>query len=379
MKSQIALSTEYNWENTLPVVSMPFTGESLLGYLLRLDHINRFTPGTLLKSCIKKNHHIDLKSENILNLAEKHLDIPSLSKLINVPSEKITSMMISEIRKKIYKSDRDTLFNYDKIKVCPECIKEKRIPLVHLLKNTNFCLKHNLLLVSKCRACDQPINIFNSFEPLSCSNHQSGHAIKCGNSDYSEHIYELFIQNAYNSYILDDIPLIKTDKPILEALKQAITLLSTVKKEAIKYIKNYFSKELGRIVENPQDISVFNTSYNLDNIINLLYQFGINPHTFSNITAIKPIYDITFLRLGLVRNEYECINSKDPNIIKEIPSLNLVSSACQYPTIFSFNNCLYCTSTCINGKLNIDIGLFDIKINFTLNFSSKCNFFILHI
>ena len=49
------------WKRTLPILNLPFQVESLIGYLLRLDYINGFTPGTLLKNALPVSEHGHLK------------------------------------------------------------------------------------------------------------------------------------------------------------------------------------------------------------------------------------------------------------------------------------------------------------------------------
>lgn len=49
-----------NWNNTFPIVDSPFQGESLLGYLLRLDYLNDYKPGTIINNTYKD--HSSLKS-----------------------------------------------------------------------------------------------------------------------------------------------------------------------------------------------------------------------------------------------------------------------------------------------------------------------------
>ncbi len=47
-----ACHNKSEFDDLLPFIDVPFYGESLVGYLFRLSHINKFEPLAIIKQCI---------------------------------------------------------------------------------------------------------------------------------------------------------------------------------------------------------------------------------------------------------------------------------------------------------------------------------------
>lgn len=69
----LGISIDNNsWHKTLPVISVPFFGESLFGYLLRVENINGLVPGDIIRTVVPITL-IDPRKNPFLISIYKHL------------------------------------------------------------------------------------------------------------------------------------------------------------------------------------------------------------------------------------------------------------------------------------------------------------------
>ena len=166
---------EYNdyfqMKDTFPFLLKPIAGESLFGFLLRLDSINRFPSGSVVRMIKKLSIGVPSVNRPGLFLIGTIFDLELLSKLTGIPINEIHQLTLIPALARIFRTTNiyPHLAGYSKeFKICPDCIKEQHIPLIHSFKNIDTCVIHKTKLYNKC-LCGKRIMLFNpDIDPYSC-------------------------------------------------------------------------------------------------------------------------------------------------------------------------------------------------------------------
>lgn len=269
----------------LPYIDFPFYNECLIGYLLRLDYLNGFSPSSILRLCLKKdtNQDMDINEYSIEDL-EESIDLSYISRLTSISPSYINKMKISTIRKKLFRYNCTATkehFRYGDLKICPECIKQWRIPQIFLFDSVNTCLLHGCELVTFC-SCNKKINLLNTTSDLICN--------KC-NTDFSK-LYtpshtpptdfdsKYLYQSILTTYLTEDISIIHKNEKLLNGLNKRINYLENIKFAGFKTIlKTNYVNEKAKIVFQKYNRNI-NEFLNLNFIISLIKEFSISPFQF---------------------------------------------------------------------------------------------------
>ncbi|GEM_PF-4564528 len=160
MNNRIDIKNDISrWKNMLPKLILPFKGESLIGYLLRIAYVNDLVPSALIKELTTKNIYNEFLKTEDLELLEINIDIPRLSIMLNIPIKLIQDMTLCNIRKKIYRYNcykSKKSFKYGNLKICPVCLEERKIPQVFIISR----IKCVIILNSNNNVRQQISNLF---------------------------------------------------------------------------------------------------------------------------------------------------------------------------------------------------------------------------
>lgn len=189
----------YCWYTTFPFLDAPYEGESIFGYILRMDSLNHFSPGTIL-NMIKLNKLASFNNPCSF-LIDNCINIDKLAQLVGLSLDNINSLRLPSYLRFILQSNTITksLITYSSIyRICPECIREGKIPLIHIFKKVNVCIDHKLMLESRC-TCGRNIVLFSSNSMIYhcpfCGENFSGLGKRKTNNNYlmaNIYYYEIF-------------------------------------------------------------------------------------------------------------------------------------------------------------------------------------------
>lgn len=155
--------------STIPFIVYPFNGESLIGYTLRLDYINSFQPGTLLKKYLGLKDISVFFRKDIVEYIETNFDYMSFATDINIPRI-VESISLKFKADKKYKFNDFMINNFlymTELKICPVCIRNWEIPAVFLVKGVDMCLLHKTRLIKQCE-CGEKITLYSIISGLCC-------------------------------------------------------------------------------------------------------------------------------------------------------------------------------------------------------------------
>jgi len=157
------------FRNSLPIIDYPFKGESLIGYTLRLDFINGFSPGTLLKKYLYFSNASVFDRTDIVEYAEYNFDYEKFSSIVNIPriAEEISMKFIVESKYEFEDLLINNFFYRTELKLCPICIREWRLPMNFLVKEIDTCVIHKTKLIKHC-TCGERITIWSIRKGLYC-------------------------------------------------------------------------------------------------------------------------------------------------------------------------------------------------------------------
>ena len=275
------------WDNTLPVITKPFPGESLYGFLLRLDIINMFSPGTVMDTV--KKHTTGRLSLNKpgLFVVGTIFDFTKLSELANLPITEIEKLTLYPTLKRFFKSNEiysELAGSYPNFKVCPICIKDYKLPLIHIFKNINTCFEHKVFLHDKC-ICGEKIRLFTSQTRPCCPNCGTEYSsLPIRNFDSDENIFfkDEFYYNSYKSIIFDKIDLIHEDEVIASGLEKRLQYWAFKGRIPSREFKIRFGYDVTNIKNGH---GMYNIS--LSKIIDVLYRMGVMPWEFRDMNIDK--------------------------------------------------------------------------------------------
>lgn len=307
------------WNETLPFIVKPFEGESLLGYLLRLDYINGFFPGKLLKELLTVKDINDKSRMKYLNWEEVFnsgafckildlcIDIHLLSQRVNIPEKDIRKLTLYDAQQRLsyfVDGQRKSLVYYSELKICPICIRKWVIPKYFLVNGTSTCLTHGVKLIKHC-ICGKKINLFhNPWNSLVCKNKvcKKPYSLQIKkNSAFHENLNYESIINTYiydeNSYIIN----IDEKEKSSEVLMQRLKYLRKVRIFALKHIR----AKLPIIINKPvffdsyeREIAEYNL--NLPDIVREICYFKLTPYQFAQInTSLSTQFNAKIIKIQI--------------------------------------------------------------------------------
>ena len=206
----------YLFHTSLPCIIKPFEGESLFGYLLRLDIANNFSLGSVLRSISLHSTGRGSLNRPGLFICGTIIDLYTLSELTNIDFNRLLDLTYIKLLRKVFDINQPypELLGYSSaFKICPLCAKNYHFPLIHSIKNIEICSTHNVYLIDRC-ICGNKILLFNQhskslkcpicnipYQILSTSEVEPG-------SDYLRR--QAFLYDAYYSLMCEDIAFINT-------------------------------------------------------------------------------------------------------------------------------------------------------------------------
>lgn len=160
-----------NWEAAIRTSRPPLPGESLAGYLLALDEMNLLDAGRVLRLIRRLQTGPRKIGQPGYFVNASTIDLVALSPLAGgVPVEELERLTAIPLLRWLYGSAEKVIRAHASFRICPECVRERRIPLVALFPDVSGCADHGLALVDRCGAeCDAPTAPFLGQErPFTC-------------------------------------------------------------------------------------------------------------------------------------------------------------------------------------------------------------------
>ena len=369
------------WYETLPVIDFPFPGESLLGYLLRLDDLNDFYPGTILKEALHSHKRVTVNCASDLEFIEENVDIAFLSTLLGISEDAIKSLTIAEIRRKIYNSYNNVpkeLFNYSSFKICPKCLKDWKIPILFFFNAFDSCLIHGSKLISHCK-CGERIDLFNKTHTLSCSN-------KSCKSSYID-LYETldidstmvdryqYFYFTYNLIISNSIPIVEYSDKDLKVLDDKLDFLYKIKKEAYECLKRAIPINIdGRVSYYEHDLARWSKNDGFYSIVSALYEFKLMPYQFVNLYVPYNIgFESKIIELNVIKkNQLKDDEHKRASYLYD----KINNSTAKSRSVYKLNSFItspilqgYFDNTAFSGKLEVKCMEISVWFEFLVNCS----------
>lgn len=323
---QITEQSEFH--ETLPFIISPCQGESLYGYLLRLDHINGFASGTILRMIKKHSTGLTPYNRPGLYILGTIFNLQALSVLVNVPYDIICDLTLSSSVKRLFRIETayPSLIGYSNhFKICPKCIEELKMPLIHVFQNISICLEHNIYLSSKC-SCGNRIVLFSPESHYSC----------CPNCDMPykglpqqriefnsrEYVQQEYFYYAYIDLIYNSIDFVNQNETLAQGFEDRLQQIVHSKGIGQTDFKKLFGFEASKM-KNGHGIS----NLSLSKIVEMLYVLGYSPVEFRDIKS-----DLKSCKIHdcLSNKENDIYNSTCPNIY------------CKYYNIKGNSNIKYC-------------------------------------
>lgn len=270
--------------NTLPYITVPLKGESLYGYLLRLDIINNFSSGTILSYINKHNTGITTLNRPGLFLCGTIFDLHKLSMLTSIMHDKILDLTLVNTLKKVFdiNSLYPELIGYTThFKICPYCIKTSKLPLIHVFKNIDTCLEHDLMLLDTC-SCGHRIVLFQQnneyYKCPKCNTLYENLSTKNVKKNSSQYKKQLYLYSAYSSMIHQGINLIKNNEDRAKGFESRLQYISQSKNIKHGQFKDTFGYDASNLKNG---LGLLNIS--LSKLLDMLYILGYSPKEFANI------------------------------------------------------------------------------------------------
>ena len=166
-----------NYHSLWPIHPPPFQGESFESWSARQSYANVFSPSSFMAKCLGEHpHRGDFD----------HLDETSkLFRLVadSVGFELASQMTFASLKTRLeLRGKKGTgywITPRDSGKYCPICFSEDLTPYFRLVWRLTFvpiCLKHRVLLKSRCDSCQAPI-MLRAFNP----HYNLNRCYRCGN------------------------------------------------------------------------------------------------------------------------------------------------------------------------------------------------------
>ncbi|MDP9226389.1 MAG: TniQ family protein [Actinomycetota bacterium] len=159
------------WDQTFPVIREPEAGESLAGFMLRIDAVNGFDAGTTMR--VTSKHHAgpsamarpgDFLSGASFNLAQLALLAGGL------PARRVEVLTVASLMRwlpRVTGTRAMGLGHVIRYQFCPRCARDHLLPLVFQFRAISGCDIHNVRLVSRC-SCGSEISPFFQQTPFTC-------------------------------------------------------------------------------------------------------------------------------------------------------------------------------------------------------------------
>lgn len=164
------------WNLTLPMIRNPVKGESLVGFMLRVDAANGFDAGSTLRAVRRHRSGPSILGQPGDLLSGVSFDLGKLAELNGLTVQAIEALTLGRLRVWLpsHKAARaSALAQKAAFAFCPECARAAFIPVIALFRDVSGCDVHGVELVGDCR-CGSPILPFASQTPFAC------HEVGCG-------------------------------------------------------------------------------------------------------------------------------------------------------------------------------------------------------
>ncbi|MEZ8186599.1 TniQ family protein [Shewanella sp. 5S214] len=170
--------------------------ESLQGYIYRLCRVNGYQ--------VKMFSALVRQRSNVLITSLK----PSDRKIVKGAIQDLTngSLRSDTFDERLFKQDFGELFEYQKIKLCIECYRSKKI--IHRLwsfKHYLVCSHHGLLLVDRCDQCHVQFSGATLIDESCCQCKKPIGSIAQKNYEVDPISYQISQLREFNEQTLDDI------------------------------------------------------------------------------------------------------------------------------------------------------------------------------
>jgi hypothetical protein len=293
---------------TLPFITHYLQGESLHGYLLRLDYINRFPSGTVINMI--KTHTTGTPSLNRLGLflIGTIFNLEKLSGLVNLDIEEINELILAPSLRRVFRTENVNTYlaGYSRhFKLCPLCIEECYIPLVHSFVNIDTCINHGVILQDKC-ACGNRLILFNeegiAYHCPFCNKPFKYLPIEI-NVNLEDLKKQLYLHDAYIQLLYKKGHFIPEDEDLKTGFERRFQYLSYelgIEKGKFKKLFGYDASNM-KNGHGPVNIS-------LSRILEILFEIGYSVDDFYNLDVSDEYFKLEKPLSNTLYKEHVCPN-----------------------------------------------------------------------
>lgn len=290
----------FEFQNTLPFLIRPNAGDSLFGFLLRLDYINMFQSGSVVHMIKKLSIGVPSINRPGLFLIGTIFDLELLSNLSGIPIDEIHQLTLIPSLTQIFRTTHiyPHLAGYsNEFKICPDCVKEHNIPLIHSFKNVDTCVAHKTKLYTKC-LCGKSIMLFKpDTEHYSCPNCSMDYrtlpaVITNNDSDFNK---QLFLYDSYKGLLEGKYIFIRDEEDLNRGFEGRLQYLSyrlNLEKGKFKQAFGYDASKM-KNGHGPSNLS-------LSKILDILYELNLTINDFQNLVIPEKYFKIQDLNNGII-------------------------------------------------------------------------------
>lgn len=303
--------------------------ESLQGYIYRLCRVNGYQ--------VKMFRALVEKHSNVLITSLK----PSDRKIVKGAIQDLTNNLLRSdtFDERLFNQDYSELFEYQKIKLCIECYRDKKI--IHRLwsfRHYLVCSHHGVLLVDRCDKCNVQFTGVTLIDESCCQCQKPIDSIVQKKYEVDPISYQISQLHEFNEQTLDDIrnmvqPLnpygmLYSREKYLAWLNSKETEISSMYEAQTEFLSVFKNRELTRklifdYIENtPGNISIkFESSFNHNLRKDLFQDFKADLQyvLFNKAEQFTP-FNVTLnwldVMLHIPSEKVKCrLNDLDPGII----------------------------------------------------------------
>lgn len=267
-------------------------------------------------------------------------DLHKLPRLVNLPIEYINNTTLVPTIKRLFRTDTiyPQLVGYStNFKICPLCLKENKLPMIHVFNNITTCLEHNIKLLDKC-ICGHKIILFS---PLSdtlccpiCNKPYEKLEYKAICPESEEYSIQKFYVNSYKEIIYENINLVNDYEDLAEGFEARLQYMTECKNISTGEFKHKFGYDALNMKNGHGPINL-----SLAKILDILQGLGCTPQKFRDLHINDNYKKILILH----DNKNGCLDSTCPNIY-----------CLDYKILHKGNICFYGRKKFPNGEVKVE-------------------------
>jgi TniQ protein len=172
--STLITPEDERWHSSYAVIHEPRDGEGLLSFLLLLDELNTLNAGTTFRAIRRNGTGPSKLGRPTHFLSAKGFDLDELGRIAGgIQHRALERLTLLPLQRWLFGRDGVILGHPTRLRLCPNCLPDRGIPLVFHLADVDSCPDHGLQLIDVC-ACGTPFLPFGMQAAGTC------HEFTCG-------------------------------------------------------------------------------------------------------------------------------------------------------------------------------------------------------